>query len=570
MLKQCPTFSNPWLKGALLGGLLMALTGSPGVAQQAWTAPAEGFPQTAAELADFEVTTGHQEMWDYLKALRGATTDMRLGTYGKTWEGRDIPFAIFSRPLVAEPWEAWALGRPIVLLAANVHGGERTFREGLLILMRDLATPGTPANDLLDELVVLVVPQINPDGYEASDRGTRGNAWGIDMNRDYVKLEQPALRAYVSNLMTVWRPHLFVDNHNGGSRPYNLAYQCPSHFDPAQELTLVCDQEIFPAINGKLATEGFRAWYYSGGDEEAWRVGGNQARIGRNYGGFINAIGILFESPGQGLEEGARAGYLGNLSVLEYATANRNKVLNLVDEARRETLAMGAEPRGEIAVEMDYAPEDYTVDYTVITGGRWAEPGTPVDTIEVVGAQLLKKPIATRTRARPWAYLLPRDAVDAVALLRKHGITVEVLTEPDSLTVDAYTVARVTHEEAYNHAAATRVHVGEVVTRTEEFPKGTFVVPTAQFLGRLVAHMLEPETDDNVVYWNTMDAWIPRPVDESQVQEKEEEEMPARFRQREPEGPPILPIYKLMTPTPMATVLLHEDFRERGPVGEGR
>ena len=87
----------------------------------------------------------------------------------------------------------------------------------------------------------------------------------------------------------------------------------------------------------------------------------------------------------------------------------------------------------------------------------------------------------------------------------------EVLTEAQDLTVDAYTVAGVSFERAYNHAAATRVEVGEVATLEQTFPKGTFVVPTAQFLGRLVTHMLEPETDDNVVYWNTMDAWIPRP-----------------------------------------------------------
>ena len=433
----------------LLGGLLLLCAVLPARAQQAWTPPAEGFPRTPAELSSFEAQTGHVAMWEYLDALRGASTEMRLGTYGKTWEGRDLPYAVFSRPLVSEPWEAWALGRPVVLLAANVHGGERTFREGLLILMRDFATPGTYANGLLDKVTVVVAPQVNPDGYEASERGTRGNAWGIDLNRDYVKLEQPALANYVTNLMGAWRPHMFVDAHNGGSQPYNLCYQCPSHVDPAQELTLVCDQEIFPAINAKLESEGLRSWYYTGGDEEAWRVGGDQARIGRNYGGFINSVGILFEAPGQGAEMGARAGYLGFLAVVEYAAQHSEEVLQLVADARMETLAMGAEPRGDVTVGMEYAPEDYLVDYTIINGGgRFAEPGTPVDTIEVTGAKLMKRPVATKTRPRPWAYLLPRDAVDAVAMLRRHGITVEVLTGPDSFAVDAYTVAGVTHERA--------------------------------------------------------------------------------------------------------------------------
>jgi hypothetical protein len=185
-----------------------------------------------------------------------------------------------------------------------------------------------------------------------------------------------------------------------------------------------------------------------------------------------------------------------------------------------------------------------------------------VDTVEVTGGQLMKKPIPTQTRARPFAYILPRDAEQAVALLRRHGITVEVLTESDSLTVDAYTVAGVTYERAYNHAAATRVEVGEVVTLEQNFPKGTYIIPTAQFLGRLAAHMLEPETDDNVVYWNTMDAWIPRPAgapDEMQLPPGVDPNDPrvAQFRRQQANrGPAVVPIYKLMTSQPLPTRLV--------------
>jgi dipeptidyl-peptidase-4 len=548
-------------RSALLSSFFLVFLFSTATAQEAWTPVANGFPLTAFEVSGHQTNTNHLEMWDYLNALSAVSTDMRLGTYGKTREGRELPYAVFSKPLVSEPWEAWALGRPIVLLAANVHGGERTFREGLLILMRDFATPGTAANDLLDEVTVIVAPQVNPDGYEASEGGSRGNAWGIDLNRDYVKIEQPALANYVTNLIGAWRPHMFVDSHNGGSRPYNLCYQCGSHYDPAQEITLLCDQEVFPAIDAKMATEGKRSWYYTGGDETSWRGGGSQARIARNYGAFINTVGILFEAPGQGAEEGARAGYLGNLAVVEYAADHAEKVLGVVEAARLETIELGAAPRGDIAVQMEYGPEDYTVDYTIIRGGagRGGAPATPVDTVEVTGAQLMKKPVATKLRARPWAYILPRDAVDAVALLRRHGITVEVLTAPvDSLQVDAYTVAGVSYERAYNHSAATRVEVGEVVTVSQNFPKGTYVVPTAQFLGRLAAHMLEPETDDNVVYWNTMDAWIPRPREvEEGVQPQGAAGGGGRGGQAQ-QALPLVPIFKLMVPTAMPRRLVEE------------
>ena len=523
--------------------------------QVSWTPAASGFPRTAAELNAFTAHTRHLEMWDYLEELRGATTEMRLGSYGETREGRALPYAIFSRPLVSEPWEAMALGRPIVVLAANVHGGERTFREGLLVLMRDLATPGTDANDLLDEVTIVVAPQINPDGFEASERGQRGNSWGIDLNRDYVKLEHPSIANYVEHIIGAWRPHLFVDGHNGGSRPYNLNYQCPSHFDVMPDITLLCDQEIFPGIDAKLETEGLRSWYYTGGDEEEWRTGGSQVRIGRNYGGMANSVGILFEAPSQDLEVGARAGYLGYLSVLEYAANNSERLIGTVERARSETIAMGSGPYGEVAVEMEYEAEDYPVSYTLVRGGGFNDPpGSPVDTIEVTGARLMKKPVATKLRPRPWAYVLPRDAEDAVAMLHRHGITVERLLEPTELTVDAYTVADVTYERQYNHAAVTRIQVGEVLTRTQEFPAGTYVVPTGQSLGRLVAHMLEVETEDNVVYWNTMDAWVPRPGQTAGGGR-------GGFGGGGGRGggqpqPAMAPIFKLMTPAALSTEIL--------------
>jgi len=509
-------------------------------AQVRWEPVPAGHPRTAAEMNGFTAHTRHLEMWDYLEALRGVSTDMRLGSYGETREGRALAYAIFGRPLASEPWEAMALDRPVVVFAANVHGGERTFREGLLVLMRDLATPGTAANALLDEVTVIVAPQINPDGFEASEDGQRGNSWGIDLNRDYVKLEHPSIQSYIENIIGTWRPHLFIDGHNGGSRPYNLNYQCTSHYDSAIELTLICDDEIFPAIDEKLASEGLKSWYYQRGDEEEWNTGGSQVRIGRNYGGMINSVGILFEAPAQELEVGARAGYLGYFAVLEWAALNAEHLVSTVQAARLETIDMGAGPTGQVTVEMEYAPEDYLVDYEIVTGGGSnGGAATPADTIQVTGARLMKKPVANRQRDRPWAYLLPRDAEAAVTLLRRHGISVERLLAPATLEVQAYTVADVLHESQYNHAAVTRIQVGDVITQTREFAAGTYVVPTSQNLGRLVAHMLEVETEDNVVYWNTMDAWVPRPGGD-----------------RDEGDPPVAPIFKLMAPTALSSVLV--------------
>jgi len=494
--------------------------------------------RTQAENSGFTEFTAYDSMMTYLAAVQARSIEMRLGVYGETHLGRELPYAVFSRPAVTQPWEAWALGKPILVLAAGVHGPERTLRESVLILIRDLATPGTEMNRLLDDLVLVVVPQINPDGFSVEPRPTRGNLWGLDLNRDYMKLEQPEIQSYVQNVILQWAPHLYIDGHNGGSYPYNINYQCPSHAAPDQRISALCDDHIFPAIDRKLEEAGYRSWYYARGTETRWNVGGTEPRIGRNYGGFANTVAILFESPvRQSMEDGIRSGVLAYEAVVEWARAHPELLTRTVYQARREAVELGMEPRGEVPIHTEYDPEDRTVEYLIAVG-----EGEDREVIQVASDSLMKKPVATLSRPRPWAYVVPRDAESAVELLRRHNVQVERIQDAVTVPVSAYTIGGITYERAYNHAAAVRLEVAGTVEEEITLPPGTWVVRTGQMQGRVAAHLLEPESTDGVVYWNHMDAWIPKAaVEEYRAGDRD---------------PPLFPIYKIMEPTALPTRLL--------------
>ncbi len=516
---------------ALCAALLILLAGAPtpGEAQEI---------RTQAEESGFTEYTSYDNMMSYLTRIQAMSTEMRMGFYGETHQGRLLPYAVFSRPAVTQPWEAWALGKPILVLAAGVHGPERTLRESVLIMMRDLATPGTEMNDILDEVTLVVVPQINPDGFSAPGGPVRGNLWRLDLNRDYMKLEQPEIQGYLQNVILRWAPHLYIDGHNGGSFPYNINYQCPSHAAPDPRITALCDEAIFPAIDEKLEAEGYRSWYYARGDEDTWYVGGTDPRIGRNYGGFANTVGILFESPGgQPMEEGVLSGVLAYEAVVEWSRDNAAELMQTVRDVRVATVELGMEPSGQIALETEYEPEPDPVDYLISSG-----QGQDREIIEITGGELLKRPVATLSRDRPWAYVVPRDAESAIELLQRHAVTIERLQEDTEVTVTAYTIADITYERAYNHAASTRVHVEGEVTREVTLPEGTYIVRMGQMQGRVIGHMLEPESTDGVVYWNHMDAWLPKPELQS-------------FLDGEGDAP-LFPIYKLMEATPLSTLML--------------
>jgi hypothetical protein len=528
--------------------------------------------RTEAEELEYARHTSHDRMVEYLQTLQAQSLDMRLGTYGKTREGRELVYAVFSRPLVSKPWEAMVSGKPVVLLAANIHGGERTYRESLLVLLRQMAERGTPVNRMLDDMIIVVAPSINPDGLEAQPNPTRTNAFGFDMNRDYMKLTQPEIVQYLGNLVQQWRPHLVVDGHNGGARPYNLTYQCGGAAGGDQRLTLICDQEIFPAIDRRVEAGGYLSWYYGRDqDRERWTGLVEHPRMGHNYGPMANIISILFEAPGgQNLATGAAAGVYGHLAVLEFVQQNARRIMELVEDARAETVRIGKAAEGQIPVTQRFVAADYRVNYKIV---ETVDDEQRI--VDVTDAEILIKPEATLLRDRPWAYILPRQAVDAVAMLLRHGILVEQLQEPVELEVQAYILNGIEYRSHFGHPAGTFVSVGEVVTVSREFPRGSYVVPTGQTMGRIVTHILEAESGDNIVTWNTMDAWLPKPqlariaaggdeegTDVQQTQQVQQAQQarpgqqPGQQQASEPPPPPYLPIFKLMQPTALSTRIM--------------
>jgi hypothetical protein len=200
-----------------------------------------------------------------------------------------------------------------------------------------------------------------------------------------------------------------------------------------------------------------------------------------------------------------------------------------------------------VPLEVRYEAEDYPVNYLIAEG-----QGENRKIVEVTGAKLMKKPVPVISRPRPYAYVLPREATEAVALLRRHGITVEQLMSQTSLDIAAYTVAGVSFSQQYNHAAAASIEVGEVLNLTRNFPAGSYVVRTAQMQGRVAVHLLEPESTDNVIYWNRMDAWVPRPGAAGARGGGAGRGGGGRGGRGGGQAtPPLVPIFKVMAPTPM-------------------
>ena len=200
--------------------------------------------------------------------------------------------------------------------------------------------------------MLLFVPNFNADGGDRFDKhrpwqngpaivGTRTNAQGFDLNRDFVKLESPEVRALV-RLFTRWDPAIIIDAHttNGWHHNHTITYDMPRHpaFDP--RLVEFSRDVMLPEV-GKMLTKrsGYLTNFY--GDfypkKMVLEAPPDLPRYGTQYVGFRHRIGILCESY---VYASYRDRVLASrdfvLSCFEYAAQNKEKLRKVLRDAEAE------------------------------------------------------------------------------------------------------------------------------------------------------------------------------------------------------------------------------------------
>ena len=479
---------------------------------------------TVAEKSNFKATARHAEVVALCEALTKSSTLIRLTELGKTVEGRSLPLMIVSDPPVATPAEAKASGKPVVFLFGNIHAGEVDGKEALPILVRELVA--TPRNPLLEHLILAVAPIYNADGNERVSKdnrpgqvgpeegmGRRENAKGLDLNRDYMKLEAPETRALI-RLLNEWDPVLTIDTHttNGSHHRYTLTYDGAKN--PAGDRSLIAfsREKLFPEVGAAVEkATGYKSYIYGDFDlnHARWYSFPATPRYGTTYIGLRNQLSMLTEAYSYApFKDRVLVTRDFCLESLRFVDSHQAEIRALLDAAKRR--AMG--PPGDLVAIRSKAralPDKVTVLGFVeqVVNRRNVSTGEPKDylcDVEIDFAPTLEVP-------RPFAYLIPAGFSKAIDILRAHGIQAEALDAAVELPVEVERIVKFTRARGRFEGLET-IDVGESKIRTEPrtVPAGTVVVRTAQPLSSLAVYLLEPRSDDGLTTWNVFgDALAP-------------------------------------------------------------
>ncbi|MEP7270020.1 MAG: M14 family metallopeptidase [Acidobacteriota bacterium] len=503
--------------------------------------------KSRAELSGYEETTRYEEVMRFIDELQRRSANIRVESFGQSEEGRQLPLMILSQPAITQPRQAKASGKPVVFVMANIHAGEVEGKEAMLhfarrVLLGDL-------KPLLRQIVILIAPIYNADGNELislnnrtaqngpiAGVGTRENAKGLDLNRDYMKLESAEANALI-RLFNRWDPHLTVDLHttNGSYHGYHLTYS-PT-LNPNADARLIAFERarMLPAISrAMLHTHKFRTYFYGNfatqaalgrelnhfgaekpGEKKVWRTFDHRPRFGNNYVGLRNRLTILSEAY-------SYLDFRGRIEVSEafveeickYTASHAAEVLSLIDRVDADSLRAKTATAG-VDFELKTLPTAVPILVGEVKRQKNPRSGKEMSVMVEDRVKTVRMPdyglfAASRSVPMPRAYIFRNDPRlrGVIEKLRAHGLPLEELTEGASLEVETFLIDKISKEPR-----AFQGHQGVRMTGTRKlestnFPSGSLLVRTSHPLSALAFYLLEPESDDGLVYWNFFDAFL--------------------------------------------------------------
>jgi hypothetical protein len=489
------------------------------------------------EKTNFEKTSTHKEVMDYLQAIQRLSKEVNVISMGKSQEGKDIPVAILSRTGIHSATEARQSKKLIVHIQGNIHAGEVEGKETLMMLMRDILLGDK--NYLLDNQILLFAPIYNTDSNDKMEKGRRPsqedspmevgireNSQGLDLNRDGIKHEAIETQGLFANIINAWDPHVFVDLHttNGTWHAYSLTWAPSYHYAGEYSTYDYTNNVMLPAITKNVYEKyGLRLGPY--GDysvEEGWPVKNfytynHHPRYLINQFSLRNRIAILSEAfAHERFYQRINSTRAFVSEILEHTHAHAAEISQITAKAQEDAIRTVRERAGKVKkgvrfkmVSKEKLKNFITYDYI---GSKkadgtttWLRTGNIISVDEVNYFGQFEPVVESIV---PEGYIIPAAFKNIADHLKKLGIHVKQLDKAQSFAGEVYSVEKLSKSERKFEGHFMAKAEGKFIGATRKFKKGDYIVPLDQPLANLIFYMLEPQSDDGLVTWNFFDATL--------------------------------------------------------------
>jgi hypothetical protein len=506
-----------------------------GHAQQDWRTP--------SEMTDYRTTPRYDETMAYVRRIAAAAPrQVRVDTFGKTGEGRDLIAVTVSRDGVFDAPALHRANRPIVLIQNAIHAGEMDGKDSCLALMRDMLITKTQAK-LLDRAVVVIIPIYNADGHERfgpynrinqngpEQAGWRVNAQNLNLNRDYVKADAAETRAWLK-LWNTLLPDFFVDDHvtDGADYQYDVTFGLSSGPTADANLTKWQEETVRPYVEQSVNAAGHVAGplIFLKDDADPSKGIERFPSIPRFADGYV----VVQDRPGMLVEMHMLKDYktrvTGNYealrALLEVINRDADKLVQMNRDADAQMInaAKSYDPARKVVLRIMPTKETIPFEFKAFKYQRTLSPVSGAIRIEYSREPMeMTIPRPARldpsiTVTPPRAYIIPAQWSRVIDVLEAQGVKMMRTTQPWSGEVETYRC----HDMKWHPKSFEGHHVMfspqfeaqgfsgtcDAVHEKLTFPPASAVVPMDQRSARVAIEWLEPEAPDSALAWGYFDS----------------------------------------------------------------
>lgn len=490
---------------------------------------------TVAEQSDFTATSLSTDVYKFIEQLKDRSDFIRVESIATSAYGADIPMMILANPMPLSPEDLINDDRIVIYIQANIHSGEVEGKEASLMLARDLLKD--PNSEIFKKVILLIVPNLNPDGNDQmslknrtnqngpASVGLRHNGQQLDINRDGLKLETPEFEGILNNIFNRWDPALTIDCHTTNGSFHEEAVTFTWMMNPNGDRNLINYMRdlMMPSVNKDLYKNyNIENCFYGEfidrmAPEKGWVSYASAPKYLTNYIGIRNRFSILNENYVYADYKSRVIGcYYLLKTIVEYSAQHGQEMKVQIAEADRKTIERGLAPALQDSFAIRYKgvpiPEKVSIKFIeaeiISTDNNGWRRYRKTDRKRTVSVPYIADYFPTKQVKFPFAYVIDKKYKAVLKNIITHGIIVEQLKKDTQIEVLGFEFKEINPGKKLNQGHYNNIVKGEFKAESKTFKAGTYIVRTSQKLANVAAYLLEPQTEDGLLYWNYFDRYL--------------------------------------------------------------
>jgi hypothetical protein len=470
-----------------------------------------------------ETPTYHQAI-DWWKKLDAASPFVKMQEMGPSDAGLPIHLILVSGDKDFTISSIKAKRRNIILINNGIHPGEPDGIDATMLLVRDIVLK---KYNLPQNIVLAIIPIYNIGGalnrsqnYRVDqngpvEKGFRGNAQNLDLNRDFIKADSKNALTF-AKIFHYLDPDVFVDNHvsNGADYQHVMTLITSQHNRLGGNMGIFINQQFEPALYASMKGKGYDLVpyvnHFGETPDKGWSEFWDSPRYSTGYASLWNTFAFMPETHMlKPYPQRVAATRSLMESFITFTNQNSQKIIQLRNDAKNK-----------VQVQKSFTSK-WTLDRTksseVIFKGYQAgkkisevsrlprlyyDRNKPFE-IKVPFFNFYKDSI---TIEKPKAYIIPQGWWKVIDRLQANNIKMSRLSTDTIIEVEWYRIDNFQSSQRLyeGHHLNSNVNLSKSSGKIS-FRKGDYYIPLNQIGNRFLIEVLEPLMEDSYFTWNFFD-----------------------------------------------------------------